>query len=357
MARRKKAFDPQIPDELSPDFLRSVGGRRLALAPPGSSKIGGGDVWNFGWIPPESRTEVQHAANHAALADMPRFAIDGSTRYPTAGEPEKVELYKIWDHPSVVEKLGFPWIGTKQFSGSCVWAGAQNVMCTLHFIDVLQKGDAEELYVPFGLLAYGRSRFYMGDRNPGEGSLGSTYAKAARDDGFLNAKQDGLPPFKSADGIEWGSRSEMSWSDGDAQQVINLLPESRKRLVKTTARCRSADDVREAIVNGYPVTCASMYAHRPRVESDPAVLLGRRSGSWAHQMSILAWWVHPKLGELFWLQNQWGLNAHGRDPAGGPPGGVWIMKSDVDWICRDEVFAFSQYEGFPAPLTPIPWIF
>ena len=95
-----------------------------------------------------------------------------------------------------------------------------------------------------------------------------------------------------------------------------------------------------------------MYGFNPRVEGEgaDAVLVGRRGPRWSHQMSILAWWEHPKLGELFWIQNQWGLNAHGKDPSGGPPGGVWVPKVDVDWLIRDgdECFAFSQFDGFPA---------
>jgi hypothetical protein len=164
----------------------------------------------------------------------------------------------------------------------------------------------------------------------------------------IPAVGEGMPTFTRDDGFVWGSREEYKWSDGDNPDTMRLLPESRKHLVQTTAQCRNHEDVADAIRNGYPVTCASNYAHRPSVQSDPAVLLGKRSGSWSHQMSIQAWWEHPKLGHIYWLHNQWGLNAHGRDPAGGPPGGVWITAADVDWICRDEVFAFSQYQGFPA---------
>jgi hypothetical protein len=85
--------------------------------------------------------------------------------------------------------------------------------------------------------------------------------------------------------------------------------------------------------------------------------VGRRQGQWSHQMSIDAWLKHPKLGDLFWLMNQWGQDAHGKDPFGGPPGGVWITAADVDFICRDEVFAFSQFDGFPAPDWDVPWLF
>lgn len=236
---------------------------------------------------------------------------------------------------------------------NCVGAGGGNVIATLAFIEVIRLGDPEQALIPFWLLPYGRSRFLGGMRGPGEGSNGSFFAEAMLKDGVVEAKLSELPQPSPDDGmLTWGSSAEMKWSDGGAVSA-DWLAKSRKHLVKSAAKLSSADQVRDAIRNGFPVTCASMYAHRPSVTGTPPVLLGRKSGEWSHQMSIQAWWKHPSLGEIFWLQNQWGGSAHGSDPAGGPPGGVWITKADVDWICRDEVYAFSQFDGFPA--TTFDW--
>lgn len=314
------------------DFLAQVGGRLVS-----------GD-WHFGWIPHNMRTPDQKKAAESALSTMPEFRIVGSTNYAT----DKVCLFDLWKHPDVVKALGYPFEGTHQLTGSCVGAGGGNALASVAFADCLIRKEPEQIYLPFWLLPYGRSRYYLGDRGPGEGSTGSTFAKAVREDGCLdnNDSTFDLPKPTNTDGLVWGSSVEMKWSDGGAI-ASKYLTASRKNLVRTTAECKSADAVREAICNWYPVTCASMYAHQPRVEK--GVLLGRRSGSWSHQMSIQAWWKHPDLGEIFWLMNQWGKNAHGIDPAGGPPGGVWILKSDVEWICRTgEVYAFSQHDGFPA---------
>jgi hypothetical protein len=48
-----------------------------------------------------------------------------------------------------------------------------------------------------------------------------------------------------------------------------------------------------------------------------------------------------------------GGNPHGADPDGGPPGGFWIKKADMEFMCRDEVFIFSNFDGFPA--QSLPW--
>ena len=308
----------------------------------------------FGWLPPDDRTHAQQINTLIALHEMPRFLITGAK----GDDPKKVCLWELWKHPLTVKAIGFEYPGTHQLTGSCVGAGGGNVLFTVMAVEVIRKGDPEEICVPFWLLPYGRSRFYLGERTPGEGSTGATFAKAAREDGVLPATLAGLPAFENNDGLQWGAGVERSWSDGDAQQTMALLPESRKHPVRTTAECRSADDVREAIRNYYPCTIASSWGGgmQCRTEGDPPVLVNKRQGQWNHQMSVQAWWDHPSLGEIFWVQNQWGLETHGRDPAGGPGGGFWVKKADVDWICRNgEVFAFSQFDGFPA--QTLSWIF
>jgi hypothetical protein len=309
-------------------------------------------VPKFGWIPPDERTREQEIANAEAVAKMPKFKIVGKTDY---GEG-KVFLTDLWKHPDVVSALGYEFPGIRQVTGSCVGCGGGNALFTLIAADAITRGEPEKIVIPFWQIAYGRSRFYMGDTSPGEGSLGGTFAQAVREDGTLDAQQEGLPEFDKSDGLCWGEECELSWSDGDAQQTLELLPLSREHLVKTTAECHSADDVREAICNGYPVTLASNWGGLMECEitGNPPVLLNRRATSWAHQMSGENWWDHPSLKEIFWIHNQWGKRAHGIDPAGGPAGGFWITAKEMDSICRNgEVFAFSQFAGFPA--QKIPW--
>lgn len=326
-------------------FLQSVGGKKL--------KLGRKSVWNFGYVPPLTRTRTQHAAVGEAQAAMPKFTPPPHPK----GDPKQALLYELWKHPDVVAANGFAYPGTHQLTGSCVGAGGGNCWMTLACVEAVRLGDPEIPLVPFWLLPYGRSRLYMGDSGQGEGSTGSTFAQAAREDGCVPANTPGLPSFTKGDGLIWGKSVEMKWSDGDSADSLAMLPASRRHLVRTTAQCRSADDVRAAIVAGYPCTCASMYAHDGgTVQSDPPICVGRKSGEWAHQMSLQAWIEHPKLGELFYLMNQWGLDAHTPDPFGAPLGGVWVKKADVNWICRDEVFAFSQFGGFPAPTWNIPWL-
>jgi hypothetical protein len=362
MARKKKIIGADGPT-LDDAFYASVGGSQRTLTrqawstPTGHTTGGEQYVYDFGWIPEEARTEQENEAHEAAVGLMPRFLITGT---PTGDANEDgANLTATWKHADVVAANGSEFTGTHQLTGSCVGAGGGNMWATLAFHEAIVGGEEELPKVPFWLLPYGRSRFYCGMKTPGEGSLGSCFARAAVEDGTLEYDRSGLPqPTSRDDGWIWGRNVEMSWSDGDARQSLDALEHSRKHLIKTAAQCRSASDVWQALVNGYPVTCASMYAHnggRVQGEGKDAVLLASRSGSWAHQMSVPACRKHPKLGRIYWLHNQWGLRAHGICPSGMPPGGVWITEADMNWICRDEVYAFSAYSGFPSPAKPIPW--
>lgn len=234
---------------------------------------------------------------------------------------------------------------------NCVGAGAGNMANTLNFVEVLLFGDLEKLFLCFYPFHYGRGRLKSGMRGRGEGSSGSGQAEALKEDGVMDNALYGLPkPTSTSDGIVWGSAVEMKWSDGSAVPA-DVLAEGRKHVITDVAKMNNSDDVRKAIVSGKPVTCASMYAHnggRVQGEGKDACLLASKSGSWSHQMSILAAWKHPKFGWIFYLMNQWGLSAHGTCPTGMPRGGVWITAADVDWICQrgGETYAYAGHSGW-----------
>lgn len=332
---------------MSAELYASVGGKLVAHGPSGR------EWWDFGWVPPEQRSDEQHEADAAALSRMPRFEVFGKGPFEDA---DKVDLTQLWRHPAVVAALGFPYPGTHQLTGSCVGAGSGNVVASVNFVEVLKFGDPEKVILPFYPYHYGRGRLKSGMGGRGEGSSGSGQAEAIRTDGVLdNLSHPDLPKPTNSDALVWGGSVEMAWSAGGQSPCKDWLDKGRVHPIKTVAPLRSAGDVRQALVNLFPVTCASMYGHTPRIES--GVLLGRRGPQWSHQMSIHAWWKHPALGPIYWLHNQWGLDAHGRCPTGMPGGGVWILESDVEWICRTgEVFAFSGMDGYPAPDFDVSWL-
>lgn len=318
--------------------LTRFGGRRILH--------GADSYWDFGWRRPDVRSSQEQACDAAAVAAMPAFAIDGA-----GNDDRKVCLWNCWRHPLVMASTGgnvFP--GFHQLTGSCVGAGGGNTVFSLAAVEVVRLGDPEQALIPFWPLPYGRSRSRAGLHGRGEGSLGSTFAEAMREDGIVEASAEGLPTYRADDGVYYTEAVEYTWSDGD-HVPAKYAELARKHLVKTTALIRNADELREAIRNGYPCSWAGDWGGLMECPTSgtPPVLLNRHADSWAHQQSIHAWWDHPTLGEIFYVLNQWGLRTHGICPSGAPAGGYWISRRDADYQCRTgEVFAFSQFQGFPA---------
>ena len=297
-------------------------------------------IKNFGWIPPDVRTPDQAAAHEAAVLAMPEFRIIGSA--------PKVERIILTDVTKTLNG-GQDLLTFFQMTGSCVGQGLGQMLRTLNAIEIVVNGERQKPILPFWLLPYGKSRERAGLFGPGEGSLGAPASQAAKEDGFLDAADSDLPqPFEANDGLTWGEQAEMKWSDGRAISQA-FLERSRKHLIKTVSRARSAADVRDALINGYPLTCASDAGFEMRPSVQDGVLLNRRVTTWHHQMSIHGWMNHSRFGPLYYILNSWGKKVHGVCPTGAQPGGFWITENDMEYIVRQgETFAFSQFDGFPA---------
>ena len=300
----------------------------------------------LGWIDWADRTPFQHAAHHAAVASMPVFAVPGAARDPV---PQPLRLTDCWRHELVVAALGRPFTRWHQLTGSCVWAGGTNAAASVIFLDVIRRREPERIILPFGLHAYGESRRLAGMRGRGEGSLGSTFAKAVQTVGLLDSRTEGLPQPHEDDGYCYSEAVELQWSDGVA------VPAAVKELgshhpIRTAAPCTSAADAWSAVVNGYACSLAyGWYVGRARVQGTPPVLVGTFDSRGGHQVSLQGVWDHPEFGPLFLMQNNWPASVYPADPAGGAPCSCWLRERDVQAACLNgEVYAFSQYDGYPA---------
>lgn len=304
---------------------------------------GPSDVVSCGWIPPDERSAAGTQAHNAIIGATDDLRISGSR---IDADTTKVCLWDCWN---TARPAGWP--GIRQITGSCVGAGGGNALFSLAAADVVKRRDPERVEVPFWLLPYGISRMLGGLHDRGDGSFGSTFAKAVSQYGHIPANVEGLPAYTDTDGYSWGETNEKNWSQGRKIKA-EYLDAAKPHLVRKVALCQSTDDVRDALRNYYPVTCASNWggAMRPPIQgAREPVLLNRRRTTWQHQMSVQAWRDHPEFGELFYLLNQWGQETHGRCPSGAPPGGFWIAKPDMrDIVSQGETFAFSELDGFPS---------
>ena len=291
---------------------------------------------NLGWIPPSERTSDQIALDSQIQSRMEPFKIRGKYK-----EPKEALLYRfIYDFKPFYQQ-----------TGSCVGNGLGMALWCLESIEVNQLGQLENPVCPFWLLPYGKSRELAGMSGKGEGSFGSAAIEALMKYGTLPSDDPSVPKPKLVDGAwTWGEAAEMQWSDGAAIKPAFLL-QSKKYTLQSSARIKSWQDAKAALINGYPLTCASNWGGEmnPAIVGNPAVILNKRVTQWGHQMCCLAWVDHPELKDLFWIQNSWGV-CHGKSPGNyhEPEGGFWIQAKDMDWICKDgEVFSLSNFEGFP----------
>lgn len=313
----------------------------------------------LGWIRPEDRTQEQHDAHAAAESTMPQFAAPDVANevFEATG---KFLITDIWHHADVVKAIGFVFPRFHQLTGSCVGAGGGNVLFSLIAGDAILRGEAEEIFVPFWPYDYGLSRMLGGWNTPGDGSLGSLFAKAVRDDGVIKAGQPGLPIFANSDGLTLHDEStEYKWSVGKnvSQELLAL---GKAHPVKTTAPIKTIEGLKSAILNKYPVTFAcdlNIKWNTDKVHED--CVTGTLDNDGGHQTSIQGVWDHPKLGLLFLNQGNWPASSYHHDPAGGPPCSVWQPADDVQKALdryHAEVYAFSGFEGFPTQEVKLNWL-
>lgn len=309
----------------------------------------------LGWVDFDQRTDEQNETHEAIVARMPAFGLVGET--PPVGT--KVLLTDTWKHQRVREAIGMDFPGIHQLTGSCVGAGGGNGCQTLNFLDTVVLNQAEKIVMIFWLYNYGRSRQLGGMRGRGEGSFGSTFAQSIAEDGALDARipELNLPQPKNADQLVWSSSIEMEWSDGN-RAPAEVRSEAKPHKF-TSAQLGSGEQVRDSIVNGYPVLRAfNTYVNPGSARVRNGALIGSYSGRGGHQESWLGYWNHPQEGELIYEMNQWGAKAYGTDPGGGAPGGCWIRIEEVDQQCRgrySEIYALSQYDGYPAQPAVYDW--
>lgn len=311
----------------------------------------------LGFIRKKDRTKAQEQAHDTALTKFVKFALP----CPQLTKGQKVALYDAWKDPVVVSEMGLQFERIHQLTGSCVWAGGTNAVVSTIAMQRIAGQHKTRAFLPFTLHNYACSRHYMGDDSQGEGSMGSTFAKSLVEDGirdWINA--DGLPTYTTPDGLEVTEQIEMQWSSYRNPAIAKVVSESRAHTFGSAAECKSVEDIRAMILNGYGVTFAcDRYIGNGRIvgSGDTAYVTGLWDGNGGHQQSIHAVWDHPNDGPLYWAQNNWPSSTYPKDPAGGPTCGVWVTEANVTRALRydAEVYGLSHLNWFPAAPDVIDW--
>lgn len=292
--------------------------------------------YKFGQVPPKHlmgwlEDEAPKAGKYFAKYQDP-FLIQGEP-FPQPPPP-------IWTLTKKINN-GKHLPTFEQLIGDCVAAGLAQAGSRLQVAEISTKYQEEILrpwYVPF---IYGISRVQIGGGQiDGDGSTGTWGAAAVKQYGVLFDDDQNVPEYSATIARTWGQRP------GPPGQH---LFQAQDRPVKTTARLRRINQIREALCNYYPITIASARGFKMAPVRRDGFHVFVPSGTWMHQMSLIAWMDKPF--QAAYRLNSWGPNAHGTPLNDEPPGGAWCtaecLAEELSWQST-EVYTYSNFEGFPS---------
>jgi hypothetical protein len=280
----------------------------------------------FGW----AGADVAEEAYAQLAGEFPKFFIANQVN---ASDGKRVVL---WDCAQKVLGAHIP--TNNQEVGDCVSQGAANAVAYLQVVEINRLNDPEKYRPVFQPYIYGVSRVLIGNgRIRGDGSVGVWAAEGVRKYGILAADEPEVPSYSGTVARSWGK-------SGPPDKFIQI---GKNHLIQTIAKVTSYEQVRDAIVNGYPVTVASDRGFRMNGTADRGKLWGSPYGVWNHQMCFIGVDDDAKRPGVYVI-NSWGPNAHGKPVDDAPPGGFWVDARVVDYMVKQQdSFAYSQFDGFP----------
>ena len=285
-----------------------------------------------GWAGPEKA-----AAAWEELRYNGRF-YENLTNYIGDNGVDKMMLFDV-----TRKLLGKDTDNYAQEIGDCVSFGMKNAIEYLQAVEILLKGDREIWKPVFPPFLYATGRVFVGGGHLGcysDGSLGAWMAEAVMKYGVLFSDADGVPHYAGSVAKKWGCKPG---PDSKFVEIAKQFP------VKSAAAINTWEELKAAIVNGYPVTVASNQGFSMSPSSDG---YHRARGSWGHQMCIIG--IGTYKGEDYCIiLNSWGdamgtLYDFDNPSVKLPIGTIRARRSEIEnsMIKSGEVYAISGFEGF-----------
>lgn len=279
---------------------------------------------------------VRHAdkAWQEISAEFPNFKTVGLVA--GAGQGKTVRAWDVWR-----KVLGRDFNRVQQETGDCVAASANDVSMATQCTDIF-RGDRESFEPLLISFQYADSRVRIGKNQlrGGAGSVGSWMAKALTSGGLLRCSLPGVPRYSGKLSDRWGDDKDyngLTWRQ--------FQDEADDHVIEKGIRVTTYEQLQDAMSQYEWGTIASNCGYEMKPDSKG---FHRPSGSWSHQMSLLAIsddWVG--------MGNQWG-DVHGRlidfeTNQPWPPGMLRVTRQDFmrkHFTRNAEVFVFSGIRGF-----------
>lgn len=265
---------------------------------------------------------------------VPFVIWDAAKAAPAESQDKRAVL---WD--ASLKVLGHHIPPFFQGTGDCCGMGATGA-CQYLLCVQIAVGELQEYRPLFPSYNYGCARVFIGKGRIPCGSAGATGSWSA-----LAAKGYGAYPSDDPDCPSYSGRISDKWGCKPGPPT-SAIEKGKQNLVGEVAQVNSWEEVRDALVNGYPVTVASNRGFQMKGRVKDGKLWLTPSGSWAHQMCIIGYDPVPE--PCFCILNSWGPDAHGNNPD-GPPGSFWTTAKVVDSMVKQgDSFAYAGLGGFKA---------
>jgi hypothetical protein len=128
---------------------------------------------------------------------------------------------------------------------------------------------------------------------------------------------------------------------------------SKSHLTAAIGECKSVQDARAFILNGYGVSfaCNDFIGHGAlRGSGDKARVMGKWDSRGGHQQYLAGFEEHEDFGPIYLAGNNWPKGTYPITPS-QPVCFVWVTEADVASAMRNldaEVFGIGRPDGFPA---------
>lgn len=294
----------------------------------GGIPVASGDAgarWDFGWR--EDPFAVQ--AVLSTLSD-PRFERAAANLTGT-GEGKTVLLSDV-----AKKLLGKHLPAQQQPRGTCVSRGWSRAVDYLQCVQIAIGQRPQEFKFASHAYIYGCGAEVGGDQNYQDGLVGAWAAKAVTLFGVCTNEE-------CADRDAGYDDLAVQWKAKGVPQKFKDL--GKDNLVKTVSLVTTPDQARDAICNGYPISCCSGQGFTMTRDSN-----GKCSpqGSWSHCMM---WSAYRDDRRQFLVEQSWGQNT-----PSGPTGDLDIPDNSfwIDWdvaarmLRGEDSFALSNFDGWPA---------
>jgi len=223
---------------------------------------------------------------------------------------------------------------TVQLSSDCVAAACAVVIANL---DCIEHAPGNPKWTPHHAhiaWIYGVARVRIGGgRLHGPGATGLWGARAITEHGHARQNDPGINTYTANLSETWGERPgpPETWD-----------PVAKRRIAKRLERCSNVAHVKAALLSGRMLTIASARGFQLEPTNFDGYNCFVPSGSWSHQMSLIAWIDAPF--PAAYRQNTWGPSYHAPQLRGEPPGGAWNLAQDLEeelsWP-ETECYAYS----------------